>query len=108
MRILSSLSRVKNNRVFWGACFLWIFTGSAAAATFQVSNTADSGAGSLRQAVADANATTVADTINFSIPTTDPNCNSGGVCTITLTGGVITIQAAGGSLTIANQTSWRG
>ena len=104
MRILLPLLKRENNRVFWAVCFLWLFTVSAAAATFQVSNTADSGAGSLRQAVADANAATAADTINFSIPTTDPNCNSGGVCTITLTGGVITVQAAGGSLTIVNQT----
>ena len=74
------------------------------AATITVTNTADSGAGSLRQAVADANGTPANDTISFNIPTTDPNCNSSGICTITLTGGVIMIQAAGGSLTIANQT----
>ncbi len=74
------------------------------AATITVTNTADSGAGSLRQAVADANVTPADDTINFSIPLADPNCNANGVCTITLTGGVIMVQAAGGSLTIANQT----
>jgi hypothetical protein len=74
------------------------------AATVTVSNTADSGAGSLRQAVADANGTSDADTINFNVPLTDPNCDSSGVCTITLSGGVITVQAAGGSLIIANQT----
>jgi FG-GAP-like repeat len=74
------------------------------AATFTVTNTADSGAGSLRQAVADANATTAADTINFAIPASDPNCDTNGVCTITLTSGVIIVQAAGGNLTIANQT----
>ncbi|HQU82429.1 MAG TPA: hypothetical protein PKY59_04865, partial [Pyrinomonadaceae bacterium] len=49
------------------------------AATFTVTNTADSGAGSLRQAVADANATPAADTINFNIPTSNPNCNSNAV-----------------------------
>ena len=37
------------------------------AATYTVSNTNDSGAGSLRQAVLNANATTVADVINFSL-----------------------------------------
>jgi len=37
------------------------------AATFIVTNTNDSGAGSLRQAINDANANTDADTINFSI-----------------------------------------
>ncbi len=74
------------------------------AATITVTNTADSGAGSLRQAVADANGTPANDTINFNIPTTDPNCNSSGICSVTMTGGVITVQAAGGNLTIANQT----
>lgn len=74
------------------------------AATVTVTSTTDSGAGSLRQAVADANATPDADTVNFNVPLTDSNCDSSGVCTITLTGGVITVQAAGGALTIANQT----
>src|SRR2546423_2326830 len=35
--------------------------------TFTVTNTNDSGAGSLRQAILDANKTTTADTINFAI-----------------------------------------
>jgi hypothetical protein len=48
-----------------------------------VTNTNDSGAGSLRQAILDANATAGADTISFNIPATDPNCNANtGVCTI--------------------------
>jgi hypothetical protein len=38
------------------------------AATFTVTTTADSGAGSLRQAILDANASPGADTINFNIP----------------------------------------
>lgn len=38
------------------------------AATFTVTNTDDSGAGSLRQAIIDANAAGGADTINFNIP----------------------------------------
>ena len=37
-------------------------------ATFTVSNTADGGPGSLRQAIADANADATADTIAFNIP----------------------------------------
>jgi hypothetical protein len=37
-------------------------------ATFTVTNTNDSGAGSLRQAILDANATPGTDTINFNIP----------------------------------------
>ncbi|HEU5249882.1 MAG TPA: hypothetical protein VFW15_07830, partial [Thermoanaerobaculia bacterium] len=40
----------------------------AAAATFVVVNTSDSGAGSLRQAILDANAAPGADLIGFSIP----------------------------------------
>jgi hypothetical protein len=42
---------------------------TATAATFTVTNTGDSGAGSLRQAILDANATPGFDTINFSIGT---------------------------------------
>ena len=41
--------------------------------TFTVINTADSGGGSLRQAILDANANTGADTIAFNIPTSDLN-----------------------------------
>lgn len=40
---------------------------AAEAATFIVSNTSDSGAGSLRQAILDANSTAGADTITFSV-----------------------------------------
>jgi hypothetical protein len=50
---------------------------ASAATTFTVINTDDSGAGSLRQAIIDANAATGPDTIAFSIPGT-------GVHTITL------------------------
>ncbi|MEO8071976.1 MAG: FG-GAP-like repeat-containing protein [Acidobacteriota bacterium] len=83
---------------------LVLLTVSASAATYQVTNTADSGAGSLRQAVSDANGTATNDTINFNIPPANPNCDANRICTITLTGGVIAIQAAGGALTISNQT----
>ncbi|MBA3544459.1 MAG: hypothetical protein H0T83_08480 [Chthoniobacterales bacterium] len=48
-----------------------IFTcGSTFGATFTVINTSDSGAGSLRQAIIDANANPGADTISFDIPGT--------------------------------------
>jgi hypothetical protein len=51
--------------------------------TFIVVNTAVSGAGSLRQAILDANGNAGADTINFNIPASDPNCNATThVCTI--------------------------
>jgi hypothetical protein len=52
---------------------------TARAATYTVTNTNDSGAGSLRQAIIDANANPGTDTIDFNIP-----CG-GGVCTITPT-----------------------
>ncbi len=54
---------------------------AARAATFTVMNTNDSGPGSLRQAILDANSTPGADTIVFNIPSLDPGC-VGGVCTI--------------------------
>lgn len=38
------------------------------AATYTVTNTGDTGAGSLRQAITDANGTAAADTIAFNIP----------------------------------------
>ncbi len=44
----------------------------AAATTFPVTTTADSGAGSLRQAILDANANAGPDTITFNIPGTGP------------------------------------
>jgi hypothetical protein len=54
-----------------------------ASGTIFVTNTADSGPGSLRQAIISANLTTGA-TIGFGIPGTDANCNSTtNVCTIT-------------------------
>lgn len=54
--------------------------------TLTVTNTNDSGAGSLRQAITDANANWSIDRIEFNIPTTDPGYNSTtGVFTITIT-----------------------
>ena len=50
------------------------------AATFTVTNTNDSGAGSLRQAILDANAAGGADTIAFNV--TGAGCDGAGVCTI--------------------------
>jgi hypothetical protein len=58
----------------------------ARAATFQVTNTNDSGAGSLRQAIADANAAPGADTITFAV-----------TGTIRLTSGMLVVN---GDLTI--------
>ena len=51
---------------------------TARAATYTVTNTNDSGAGSLRQAIIDANNHSGDDTIEFNIPMSDPNCNAAG------------------------------
>src|SRR5438874_11598832 len=61
------------------------FAASTAAATFTVTNNADSGAGTLRQAIADANLTPTIDTIQFSLPP--------GSQTIALTSGLPMITA---------------
>jgi hypothetical protein len=70
-----------------------VFASPAWAATpYTVINTNDSGAGSLRQAIIDANTTTgVADTINF---------NLGSAATITLTSGELPFITNGAELTI--------
>ena len=81
--------------------FMTLAAPSTSALTYTVTNTADSGAGSLRQAVTDANGTAANDVIVFNIPTTDANCAAAtGVCTITLTTGEIIVQSAGGTLSI--------
>ena len=57
-------------RLFTILGFVCAFAGTTSAATFTVTTTADSGAGSLRQAILDANAngSAVTDTIDFNIP----------------------------------------
>jgi hypothetical protein len=60
----------------------WLLSAPLAAATFTVTNTNDSGAGSLRQAILDANANPGLDTIAFDIPSSDGGCAPSGVCTI--------------------------
>ena len=56
------------NKVCAGLIVLWLASASLVAATFTVTTTADSGAGSLRQAILDANANPGFDTIDFNIP----------------------------------------
>jgi parallel beta-helix repeat protein len=56
---------------------------SAGPLIFTVTNTADTGNGSLRQAILDANANSGPDTIQFNIPGNDSGCNAlSHVCTI--------------------------
>ena len=67
------------------ACLVLLLGLSASAAlanTYSVTTTADSGPGSLRQAILDANANAGADTVTFNIPGADSGCNGTGVCTI--------------------------
>lgn len=59
------------------ATFFTVVTSSDSyAATYTVINTNDAGAGSLRQAITDANGNGGADTIEFAIPISDPNYNA--------------------------------
>ena len=78
---------------------------SANAATYTVTTTANTGAGSLRAAISSANATAEADTIEFAIAAGDAGCMAG-VCTITLTSGNLAITSAttAGTLLITNST----
>ncbi|HVG33668.1 MAG TPA: DUF4394 domain-containing protein [Pyrinomonadaceae bacterium] len=78
-----SLLSIVGLAVFMG--YSWSrFVPAASAATFTVVNTNDSGAGSLRQAILDANANGGQDTIGFNIP-------GSGVQTITLASNLPTI-----------------
>ena len=58
------------------------FAAAASGATFTVINTSDSGAGSLRQAITDANGSAGPHTIAFAIPGSDSGCDGSGICTI--------------------------
>ena len=92
------------------ALLLALRAASAAAATFTVTTTSDSGAGSLRQAIEDANTAAGLDTIAFNV--SGPGCSGSGVCTIAPTTAlpVITVSCphrrlhAGGLLDNTNAT----
>src|SRR6476620_2099745 len=77
----SKLYKRPSRRAF-GAAFLLLAAASAVRAnTYTVTNTADTGAGSLRQAILDANANAGLDTIAFNV--SGAGCDGNGVCTIT-------------------------
>jgi predicted outer membrane repeat protein len=110
--MLKNIASTTESRIRRMAQFFSLFTAfafficaaqSIGAATYTVTTTADSGAGSLRQAVLDANATTANDVIVFNIPAAQCDAMTG-VCTITLTNTAgndeITVSSAGGALTI--------
>src|SRR5215468_7098188 len=64
-----------------GSTLFLLLASIGSASTFTVTNTADSGAGSLRQAIMDANANAGLDTIAFNV--SGVGCDGAGVCTIT-------------------------
>lgn len=92
--------------IVWIFCCVCLFSVETQATTFTVTNTADNGAGSLRDAIATANATTDDDIINFSIPSNDAGCTAGGVCTIKLKTGELAVNdvSVAGKLNITNVT----
>jgi hypothetical protein len=96
-----SILSIASLMVFFGYSWSW-FVPKAAAANFTVTNINDSGAGSLRQAITDANTNPGLDTIDFSIP-------GSGVQTITPTSALPVITSPvtinGYSQTGASQNS---
>jgi len=85
-------------RAFCAAVVVLLASSPSRATTFTVTNTLDSGAGSLRQAITDANAGGAGPhTIAFSIA-------GGGVHTISTTTGLPTIQISSGGVTIDGTT----
>ena len=68
-RVTERLTRARSLQIIASVVLVGAITAtSAQAATFSVTNTNDSGAGSLRAAILSANATSAADTITFNIP----------------------------------------
>ena len=85
-----------------------VLASPAWAATYTVSNTNDSGAGSLRQAIIDANTTTGEDTINFA------SSLSGQTITLTSSqlppitdGAGLTIDGGSADITISGDNQYR-
>ena len=78
---------------------------AAHASTYTVINTNDSGVGSLRQAILDANAHAGDDTIAFAIPDTDPGfeLRTENVWTIVLTTGELFLTGSGTTINGSTQ-----
>ncbi|MFH0866482.1 MAG: hypothetical protein V1904_09810, partial [Bacteroidota bacterium] len=65
--------------------FIALYTGISHGNTYTVTNTNDSGTGSLRTAITSSNSNSGSDIISFNIPASDPNYNSSnGTWTITI------------------------
>jgi trimeric autotransporter adhesin len=87
--------------------FFFPFVGITA--TYTVINTNDSGAGSLRQAIIDANAVPGPDNIYFNIPTSDANYSaSTGVWTITLSTALPMVSGGYTDIDASSQTTNQG
>lgn len=94
-RILSTL--------VWAGSVL-AFASGLQAVTFTVSNTADSGSGSLRQAIIDANTTPGADVIEFAPALSLQTINVGSVMSIT---GSVTIEGPDEKITLDGGSATR-
>ncbi|MBS0657620.1 MAG: hypothetical protein JSR82_05145 [Verrucomicrobia bacterium] len=103
MRTTEPLTPVR----FLAAAFGFLACGTAAAATFTVSNVNDSGPGSLRQAVLDANANAGADTIVFDASLSGRTIPLLSQINITSGGLTITAAALPNGITISGQDAHR-
>lgn len=116
------MNKIRLIYVLLSLAILLKFAGVSSAAAFTVTNLNDSGPGSLRQAILDADAAAGADTIDFSVAgtitlaSTLPNINDpagltidgGGAITISGNHAVRVFYVAGGSLTLQNLTVANG
>jgi len=76
----NSCLRTFRTRLARTTALLFLVSAASYGATFTVTNTSDSGPGSLRQAITDANANAGLDTIAFNV--SGARCDGGGICTI--------------------------